>query len=102
MERVISQWARDFTASGSPSYKKRQVARLRAILMFCFENYPELDYRVNAIGRKHLVAYWKATEGEADKVRLEKYRVLKHFFGSGFVSRPPVVPKPLLRDTVTE
>lgn len=97
MEKVIMQWAKDFQSTGSPTYRKRQVNRLRAILMFCFEQNPALNYRVDAISRKDLVRYWEATEGEADKVRIEKYRVLKKFFASGVVKRPPVVPEPILR-----
>lgn len=96
MDRVLWRWCRDYESSGARDYRRRQTKRLIAILAWCNANRPAIQNRVDAVSRRDLIAYWEATKDESDKVRIEKYRILKAFFESGAVRNPPRVPLPRL------
>lgn len=99
MDRVLWRWCRDYERSGARDYKRRQTKRLIAIIDWCNANRLEIGGAVDCISRRDLIAYWDATKHESDKVRVEKYRILKAFFESGVVRNPPRVPFPRIKNT---
>lgn len=81
----------EYTAKGTKSgYKKKQMKRLVSIFEDIFEN--EQDSRLEAIGRRQIIGFWRRTEHEANKTRLAKYQILKRFFES--FNKRVTVPKP--------
>ena len=80
-----------YTMKGKRSdYKKKQMLRLVSILDNIIAR--EGDSRLEAIGKRQIIRYWKSTEDESTKTRREKYSILKKFFG---VYNPNVsVPEP--------
>lgn len=93
-ERKVEHWCGLHVRSGRAVYKRRQVADLKRVLVFCFERNQGAKGRVDWLGKKDLVAYWISCEDQAHSTRLATYRVLVRFFGSGVVASPPRVPKP--------
>jgi hypothetical protein len=75
----IRQVMSDYTSKGKKSpYKKKQMKRLISILEHITNK--RGDHRLEAIGKRQIISYWKETEQETDKTRREKYSILKKFF----------------------
>jgi hypothetical protein len=71
-------------------FHKKQMKRLINILDDIIDN--EGDARLEAIGRRQIIRYWKRTVNETNKTRLEKFHILNKFFNE---YNPQVtVPKP--------
>ena len=89
----IRQVMNVYIAKGKKSaYKKKQMRRLFAILDDIMQR--EGDPRLDAIGKRQIIRYWKRTENETDQTRREKYSILKRFF-SAYNSKV-TVPEPRL------
>ena len=76
---LIRQTMSSYTTKGKKSaYKKKQMTRLVSILEKIMGK--EGDPRLEAIGKKQIIRYWKSIEGESSKTRREKYSILCKFF----------------------
>lgn len=86
----INQIMHTYVAKGTKStYKKRQMKRLIAALEDIFNQ--EGTERINAIGRRQIIGFWRRNK-DSDKIRYEKFLILREFFGR---CNPSVtVPKP--------
>ena len=68
-----------YTTKGKKSaYKKKQMTRLVSILEEIMSK--EGDPRLEAIGKRQIIRYWKSIEDESRKTRREKYSILCKFF----------------------
>ncbi|MBE4219040.1 hypothetical protein [Vibrio parahaemolyticus] len=87
----IHQCMLPYTKKGKKStYKKKQMKRLVAIIDDIFQH--EGMARLDSIGRRQLIGYWKRTENEQFETRRAKYTILKKFFA---LYNPKVtVPEP--------
>lgn len=87
---LIRQTMSSYTSKGKKSdYKKKQMKRLVAILEDIIEK--EADPRLEAIGKRQIIRYWKRSL-DAEKTQREKYSILCQFFN---VFNPKVkVPAP--------
>ncbi|NVC96130.1 hypothetical protein FC650_21520 [Vibrio natriegens] len=74
------------------SYRKKQVKRLLAILDDIFRHEPYVGENLNRVGRRQLIGYWERTKNEGERVRQEKYAILKLFFEN--TNLKVRVPKP--------
>ncbi|WP_218925163.1 hypothetical protein [Vibrio sp. ES.051] len=83
----------EYVTKGKKSaYKKKQMLRLIAILEDIMAR--EGDPRLEAIGKRQIIRYWKSIEHETNKTRREKYSILCKFFT---VFNPKVtVPEPFV------
>ena len=88
---LIRQTMSPYTTKGKKSaYKKKQMTRLVSILEQIMSK--ESDPRLEAIGKRQIIRYWKSIEGENNKTGREKYSILRKFFS---LYNPKVtVPKP--------
>jgi len=76
---LIRQTMSPYTTKGKTSaYKKKQITRLISILEQIMNK--EGDPRLEAIGKRQIIRYWKSTEEESHKTRREKYSILRKFF----------------------
>lgn len=86
----IGQVMRTYTSKGRKSqYKKRQMKRLYLIFEDIFR--AEGTERLEAIGRRQIIGYWRRNS-DSEKVRYEKYLILRLFFEKFNVK--VTVPKP--------
>lgn len=88
---LIRQTMTPYTTKGKKSaYKKKQMTRLVSILEQIMNK--EGDPRLEAIGKRQIIRYWKSIEDEKSKTRREKYSILSKFFS---LYNPKVtVPEP--------
>jgi hypothetical protein len=79
-----------YIAKGTKSlYKNRQMKRLFAAIEDIFKH--EGTERLTAIGKRQLIGFWRRNN-DSDKIRYEKYLILREFFSR---SNPSItVPKP--------
>lgn len=76
---LIRQTMSSYTTKGKKSaYKKKQMTRLVSILEKIMSK--EDDPRLEAIGKRQIIRYWKSIENENSKTRREKYSILCKFF----------------------
>lgn len=76
---LIRQVMSSYTTKGKNSaYKKKQMLRLVSILDCIMTR--EGDPRLEAIGKRQIIRYWKSIEDESNKTRREKYSILCKFF----------------------
>ena len=76
---LIRQTMSSYTTKGKKSaYKKKQMTRLVSILEEIMNK--EGDPRLEAIGKRQIIRYWKSIEDESNKTRREKYSILCKFF----------------------
>ena len=76
---LIRQTMSSYTTKGKKSaYKKKQMTRLVSILEKIMSK--EGDPRLEAIGKRQIIRYWKSIEDESSKTRREKYSILCKFF----------------------
>ncbi len=61
-------------------FRQKQVKRLLMIFDDIFRHEPHVAEQLNRIGRRQLVGYWERTKDEGERVRREKYAILKLFF----------------------
>ncbi|MBD0788433.1 hypothetical protein HUO09_18910 [Vibrio sp. Y2-5] len=74
----ILQTMRSYTKKGKKSiYKKKQIKRLVTVLNDIFKN--EGSEKLEAIGRRQIIGYWRRNT-DSDKVRYEKYLIIRLFF----------------------
>lgn len=94
----IRQIMSAYISKGKKSpYKKKQMTRLIAILDAVMRK--ESDPRLEAIGKRQIIRYWKSVEHETDKTRREKYLILCKFFS---VFNPKItVPEPRILNVET-
>jgi hypothetical protein len=80
------------TKGRKSAYKRKQVLRLIRIFddIFCHES----TSRIDAIGRRQIIGYWRRHEHESYKTRMEKYHILTKFFASYEKTQHVTVPKP--------
>ncbi|MDN3716562.1 hypothetical protein [Vibrio breoganii] len=76
-------------------YRQKQIQRLISILDDIFQHEPNVGEQLNRLGRKQIVGYWRRTEDESEKVRREKFVILKLFFEAAGLSGN--VPEPKIR-----
>ena len=77
----IRQIMSSYVTKGKKSaYKKKQMKRLVSILNQIMNT--EGDPRLEAIGKRQIIRFWKRTETESNKTRREKYSILCKFFES--------------------
>ncbi|MGR5303008.1 hypothetical protein [Vibrio alfacsensis] len=90
----IHQCMLPYTKKGKKStYKKKQMKRLIAIINDIFQH--EGIARLDSIGKRQLIGYWRRTEHEQFETRRAKYTILKKFFA---LYHPQVtVPEPKKR-----
>lgn len=87
-----------YIAKGTKSgYKKRQISRLFDALEDIF--HAEGSERLDTIGRRQLIGFWRRNQ-DSDRVRYEKYLILREFFGR-FNNRV-TVPKPKSKSLTVE
>ena len=80
-----------YTTKGKKSaYKKKQMIRLVSILDQIMNK--EGDPRLEAIGKRQVIRYWKSIEHESNKTRKEKYSILCKFFN--LYNSKVTLPKP--------
>ncbi|MCE7626315.1 hypothetical protein [Vibrio cholerae] len=87
----IHQCMLPYTKKGKKStYKKKQMKRLIAIIDDIFQH--EGMAKLDTIGKRQLIGYWRRTEHEKFETRRAKYTILKKFFA---LYHPQVtVPEP--------
>jgi hypothetical protein len=89
---LIRQVMSHYIIKGNKSnYKKKQIIRLISILDNIMTR--EGDTRLDAIGRRQIIRYWKSIAHESDKTRREKYSILCKFFLA--FNQKVTVPEPI-------
>lgn len=90
----INQIMHTYKSKGSKSiYKRRQMKRLIDALKDIFKH--ESTERIEAIGWRQLTGFWNRNT-DSDRVRYEKYLILREFFSR--CNAKVTVPKPKVRD----
>lgn len=88
-----------YKRTGSKAYRKKQVVRLVFMLNNIFEYEKISSNQLNALGRKHIIGFWRRHQNLSEKTRKEYWAITNVLFEQLGKPRPPL-PKPSKNEEV--
>ena len=95
--KEIEQLLNTYKRGGSSSYRRIQVKRLISILDDIFAHEPKCFDRINAVGRRQIIGYYKRHSNEKMTTLIEKWRVLSLLFELKSL-KAPVHPASVIKE----